>query len=454
MGAWHVDAMRKYRNRSTAMETLVVHGYMTTFMRNTTTEEGSVPGEFWDDASLVGDYDPRSNGKTPWERRAVPAEIQHGATDSAAAASAMFSGYKCPRGTLNVVAREDGYPGNEPFLVRYRPTIVDFAHAAGKATGLVTSVPFNHATPAAAVVKTQYRRNQGEKARQMVYSDVDVIMGCGHPYFDQNGLAKERSDFTIWQRNDSDYLPDENGQALFDLVRNGFRARRFIDAKQDFEDLADGDGRYRNGPMPRRVFGLAPVARTLQYDRKVDDGNPRDDRQVGGQAYIPGVPDLQTMTRAALAVLERDPGGFWLMVEGGAIDWAAHANDMTRMLEEGQDFDDAVQAVIDWVNRSDNKSTWQNTLLIVTADHETGHLQPTGDVMGQAVIEAQCWGVDCNGWRDHTNSLVPIYAQGPGAEALQARFEGDCRDNTDLFKVMASALGQAGVIMPVKSDKP
>ncbi len=90
----------------------------------------------------------------------------------------------------------------------------------------------------------------------------------------------------------------------------------------------------------------------------------------------------------------------------------------------------------------DNASSWDNTLLIVTADHECGHLQPIGDVTGNEVIKNQCWGVDCAGWRHHTNSLVPIYAQGPGAEYLKARFKGDYRDNTDIFKVMMRALGK------------
>ncbi len=226
------------------------------------------------------------------------------------------------------------------------------AAAEGKATGVVTSVQFQHATPAATVVKTQYRRNQGEKARQMIYSSLDVIMGCGHPYFDQNSQKKNGRILHLWRRNNSTYLKDENGEALFDKVSHDFWGRQFVQIKPDFEDLSDGDGFYKGEAMPRRVFGLAPVARTLQCDRKIDDGEPRDDWQVGGQAYIADVPDLRTMTCAALAVLEQDPAGFWLMVEGGAIDWAAHGNDMTRMLEETLAFDDAVQAVIDWMRAS------------------------------------------------------------------------------------------------------
>lgn len=448
MGAWHVDATRKYVNRKLAMESLAYHGYMTTFMRKSTSG-GLLVGEFWDDPSRNGSYDAALAGKTPWANKPSPEQVKKGASDSAAAASAMLSGQKTVRAALNVVARDDGYPGDRPFTVSYRPTIVDLAVAEGMATGVVTSVLFQHATPAATVVKTQYRRNQGEKTRQMIYSALDVIMGCGHPYYDQDGQKRERPDFSFWRRNNSAYLADENGEVLFDKIANGFWGRRFVQTKSDFEDLGDGDGFYKGDVIPHRVFGLAPVGRTLQCDRKIDDGNPHDDWQVGGQAYIADVPDLGTMTRAALAVLEQKGAGFWLLVEGGAIDWAAHNNDITRMIEETLAFDDAVQMVIDWIERPDNASTWDNTLLIITADHECGYLQPVGDVTGEDVIKKQCWGVDCTGWRTHTNSLVPIYTQGPGAAFLKARFEGDYRDNTDIFKVMMRALGKTGIIEPV-----
>jgi alkaline phosphatase len=157
---------------------------------------------------------------------------------------------------------------------------------------------------------------------------------------------------------------------------------------------------------------------------------------------LDGVPSLTVMTRGALAALDQSGSGFWLLVEGGAIDWAGHANDMSRMLEDLSDFGAAVQTVIQWVNDGTNDAGWDNTLIIVAADHETGHLQPVGDHSGPAVIEHQCWGIDCIGWDDHTNSLVPIYAQGVGAESLKATFDGDYRDNTDIFRVMLNALGQ------------
>jgi len=455
MGAWHVDATRRYLDDGPlAMETLEHHGYMTTFMRNPTEDVGAYASEeeYWDDSSETGSYDPALGGKTPWDMTPVPEYVQQGATDSAAAASAMYSGRKTCKYCLNVLAKDEGYPHDTPFSVKYAPTIVDYAQAMGKAAGLVTSVPFNHATPAAAVVKTQHRKNDGEKSRQMAYSDVDVIMGAGHPCYDNDGQPQP-CDYVTFHKNKGRYLDDADGAALFNLIAAGCRGRTFAERRADFEDLADGDRLYRGLPMPLRVFGLAQVADTLQYGRDIDDGDASDDWKVGGQAYIRGVPSLRTMTEGALAVLEQDEDGFWLMVEGGAIDWASHANDMTKMLEETIDFDDAVQAVIDWVEAPSNGSHWTNTLLIVTADHECGHLQPVGEVTGDKVISNQCWGVKkmaesgtvtCPGWNQHTNSLVPIYAQGVGAEALPARYEGDYRDNTDIFNVMYQSMRGGG----------
>ena len=91
------------------------------------------------------------------------------------------------------------------------------------------------------------------------------------------------------------------------------------------------------------------------------------------------VPGLATMTEGALNVLDNDEQGFFLMVEGGAIDWAAHANQTGRTIEEEIDFNKAVDAVIYWVQRNSN---WSETVLIVTGDHETGTLYGPGSRHG------------------------------------------------------------------------
>jgi alkaline phosphatase len=157
------------------------------------------------------------------------------------------------------------------------------------------------------------------------------------------------------------------------------------------------------------------------------------------------------MTNAALNVLDEDPDGFFLMVEGGAVDWASHNNQSGRMIEEQADFNKAVETVINWIKKNSN---WGETLLIVTADHETGYLTgpdsgdtPTGPVWndlvnnGRKVLPGFEWHSG-----SHTNSLVPFYAKGRGARLFKKATAGDDPvrgtyvDNTSVANVIFQLL--------------
>ena len=83
------------------------------------------------------------------------------------------------------------------------------------------------------------------------------------------------------------------------------------------------------------------------------------------------VPSLALMTKGALNVLDNDPDGFFVMIEGGAVDWANHANQLGRLIQEQNDFNDAVDVAIDWIKANGG---FEKNLLIVTGDHETGYL--------------------------------------------------------------------------------
>ena len=105
------------------------------------------------------------------------------------------------------------------------------------------------------------------------------------------------------------------------------------------------------------------------------------------------------------------------MVEGGAIDWAGHDNHSGRMIEEMEDFVNAVTAVVEWV---ETHSSWDETLVVITSDHETGMLWGEADgtdvltsVMnnGKGQLPGMKW---YSG--NHTNALVPVYARGKGSE--------------------------------------
>lgn len=108
-------------------------------------------------------------------------------------------------------------------------------------------------------------------------------------------------------------------------------------------------------------------------------------------AYIDGVPTLETMTKGALKQLEDNEDGLFLMVEGGAVDWAAHANATGAIIEEQIDFNHAVAAGVDWV---ETESSWDETLMIVLTDHGNGMpMGPNSDEIAFQMIENNGAGV-------------------------------------------------------------
>ena len=121
---------------------------------------------------------------------------------------------------------------------------------------------------------------------------------------------------------------------------------------------------------------------------------------------------------------------FFIMMEGSQVDWAGHANNINYLKREMQDFDEAVQNALDYAIQS------QDTLVIVTADHETGGLliEPSApaDYTAPEVKFSFNTGI---GYGSHTGVPVPVYAYGPGSE----NFTGTL-DNTDVYYAMVEAL--------------
>ena len=129
------------------------------------------------------------------------------------------------------------------------------------------------------------------------------------------------------------------------------------------------------------------------------------------------------MSEGALNVLGQDEDGFHLMIEGGAIDWTGHANDISRNIEEQQDFNKAVDSVIAWVEQN---SSWDETLLIVTADHETGYLSGQDELPNWKALTGEAGQVPDHGWYsgNHTNQVVPVFFKGAGSEDIKASTVG------------------------------
>lgn len=369
-------------------------------------------------------------------------------TDSAAAGTALSTGHK----TYNNAINYDN-------LGQPLPYITQLAKQAGKATGVVTSVQLSHATPAAFSAQNLSRKNMTEIAQDMLTNgNVDLLMGTGHPGYDGNGrdmsaLSEEECAATYACYTPYDTIGETQWQALKagELIPSGASTPwTLIESKASFEALANGQLSV-TGPL----VGIAKVRWTLQQGREADVLGA-DAKQPSGVKKIASVPDLTTMTKGALSYLAKDEDGFFLMVEGGAVDWAAHANQTDRMIEEQVDFNQAVQAVAEWVEAN---SSWDETLLIVTTDH--GNALPLGldsdtvpyqsvTFKGAEVLpEVRFW------TGQHTNELVRLWARGQGSAAFTPlvrgqdsgfvskvghNSDGNYVDNTDVFAVMQAAL--------------
>ncbi len=326
--------------------------------------------------------------------------FKSGATDSAAAGTAMATGTKVNNGVLGV--SDYGHA---------MENISERATREGKAAGVVSTVQYNHATPAAFAAHNKNRNNYLKIGQSMIDSDLSLIMGAGHPEYDDNAQKLAAPSY--------EYTTEENLAKL----RDGSAGWEFAENTETFEKWANGE--VEEG---KKYFGLAPVATTLQQHR--DEGAPKND-----------VVDLPTMTKGALNVLGQDKDGFSVMIEGGAIDWAGHANQTGRDIEETQDFNAAVDAAIDWVEQN---SSWDETLLIVTADHETGFLSGPDEDNSWNKMTGTAGSTPNVGWysEDHTNQVVPFFFKGAGSEDIKAKVSGrdyvrgDYIDNTTVANLV------------------
>lgn len=370
-----------------ALETLAVHRYVTT---------GSTDGRGYDFGWDGGRRD----------------YVQAGATDSAAAATAMATGVKTYNAAIGVDRRR------QPLR-----TILETAAARGLRTGLVTSVPFCHATPAAFAAHNENRNHYQAIAHDMLFAVCpDVVMGGGSPV--------RPGDNTLHL----EYLAAADWEAL----AAGRTPYRVLRSRAEFLGLVENPGHGK-------VLGLFP-------------GDALRRRGAAGTAADPQQPTLADMTRSALAVLA-NPKGFFLMVEGGAIDHANHANQLDESVGETLGFDEAVQTVLAWIAAHGG---WADNQLVITADHDTGYLREVAPAAAGSLPAVQ-WGLT-GAWGGHTNRLVDLYAQGPASAALDAFTlrTVDCErgpvavvDNTAVYFLLEAALpAPAAPAAPAESATP
>lgn len=314
-------------------------------------------------------------------------------TDSAAAASAWASGEKFRNGEIS--CHDDDQNGRcEPAP---DPTILEIAKAKGKVTGLVVTSTVTHATPAAFGSHVPSRRCEKEIARQYIQiTEVDVILGGGRKKF--KSTEKQADECGTF------------GDFIADAERKGYQV---VYTKKAL------DGVVAKGS--RKILGLfTPKGKTPELFRLSPE-----------EHYQAEEPTLPQMTTAALESVEKDEDGFFLLVEGSQIDWASHRNNVAYQIGETLAFDEAVKMVLDWINEKPNRR--QNTLVIISADHETGGFAISGG-RGRKYKRGDI--VD-HGWtsKGHTAEDMLIWSQGPGSQYL-----GRAVDNTDLYKVMLEVL--------------
>ncbi len=348
--------------------------------------------------------------------------LMSGFTDSSASITAITTGIKTDNTKLNF----------DPQGKAIRP-IGDYVVDTGRSLGVVTTVPFSHATPAGVITSMEYRKDYYQIAHNMVLnSKASVIMSGGSPEYREDKSSKYIGPASFWkwlktgnttfenisvQDIDNDQQPD---------------AWTFITNRDDFI-------KYGTGNTPKRLIGVNTSAKNGQQTRLGDTkANPYE------VPFDETIASLKEMTKAALNVLDNNETGFFLMVEGGAIDYSGHYNQPGRLVEEMNGFNETIEEVCNWVEQN---SSWDETLVIVTADHECGCVWGPPSKNKSEFNEIVNNGKDkLPGFvfnsSDHTNSLVPFYAKGNEADLFTKMIKGNDKvkgeyiDNTDIGKTL------------------
>ncbi len=280
-------------------------------------------------------------------------------TDSAAGGTAIATGEKTNNRFISM--RPDS-----TVLV----TLMEYARQRGKSTGVISTSSLTDATPASFVSHVPLRYMYREIAAQYANGAADLFAGGGRNFFEAE--------------LDSAGNRVESTDVVTALKAGGYDV---VYTLEEFEasDAGRIAGLMSDNDMPRLFEGRDP-------------------------GY------LSRATAKAIEVLSRNPGGFVLMVEGSEIDDAGHSASTSMVTEEILDMDRAVKVAFDFAR--DNG----RTLVVVTADHETGGMSITGGDVSRREVSAHF------SIKGHSGVMVPVFAYGPGAMA----FSG-VQDNTELF---------------------
>ncbi len=247
-------------------------------------------------------------------------------------------------------------------------TILETAEKNRKATGLVATSSITHATPASFIAHQPSRQMVEEIAADFLKTDIDLFIGGGRKHFTTRADGKNLID---------------------DLKKNNYQIANSI---EEVEQI-------KSGKLAGFLADEEPV--------KISEGR-------GEQ--------LLRSTLTSLKLLDQNKNGFFLMIEGSQIDWGGHANDTDYLVNEMLDFDKAIGAVLDFAEKDGN------TLVIITADHETGGFALVGGNTTTGKVEGKFSSTG------HTGVMIPVFAYGPGAEKFSGIY-----DNNKIYDKMMTA---------------
>jgi len=251
-----------------------------------------------------------------------------------------------------------------------KKTILEMAEANGLSTGLVASCGITHATPASFIAHQSSRSMYEEIAADFLKTDIDIFIGGARNHFNKRKDGRD---------------------LLVELEMKGY------DVVTTMDSLSFVQG--------EKIAAL--VAEEQPQPTALGRGDM-----------------LQMASNFAIGHLQKNKTGFFLMIEGSQIDWGGHDNNVPYLVTEMLDFDKTIGEVLKFAANDGQ------TLVVVTADHETGGFSINGGDISKGVVEGK---FTTGG---HTGIMVPVYSFGPQAELFSGIIE-----NTDIFYKFKEVLG-------------
>ncbi len=253
-------------------------------------------------------------------------------------------------------------------------TILEEAELKGLKTGMIATSTIDHATPASFAAHNMYRKNYEEIVLDFLDSGCEILIGGGQKSFDR----REMDDRNLTK----------------EFTNNGYTVVSHVDKTINEIDMI-------------------AVEKLLYYTA---DSSPLPAAQ--GRDYLKPASELSINH-----LNKNNEDGFFLLIEGSQIDWGGHANDANMIITEMIDFDNTIGAVLDFAEKDGN------TLVVITADHETGGFAiQKGSKLNDLKTEFTS--------DYHTADLIPVFAFGPGEEDFNGIYE-----NTELYHKMRAAFG-------------